>query len=477
MQLPTRAPASTRTAVVVLASVCLAARLLLFLAVRPWDEAVEKTIILRSDAAGYHQLATNLVEHHQFAQQPDGEPETLRTPLYPLFVAGVYRAFGAAPWIVLLLQTLLDALTCLLLFFAIRNIAGGSAAWFAALFHALDPFLVFYCVALMSETLFVLFCVIALYLLSIALERRFAAGCLPRVAGAALALGLAALVRPIATYLFAPILFFFVWTLRADPRKAWKASATFAAVFLVTLSPWLARNFANAGSVSLSTSGAYNLLVLNVGPMEMERTGQPMSVVREALLDEAARLMLADGVATTGANGFVEARYQARLAKQRILERPLSFLKFYALGIFTSFSNLETRGYADVLGLRGVDEDRFDLRAHPNPLEMIRAALAHKSAGELVLGGLSASFLLISYTCLVAGLWAARALPSGAARSFYLLCGILAAYFILLTGAAGLARFKVAATPFLEALAGAGAAWLWPKLLEKFGRARSSDLA
>ena len=457
---------------VLLLTVCLGARLLLFLAVRPWDETVEKTIILRSDAAGYHLLATNLVQHHQFAQQLGGEPETLRTPLYPLFVAGVYRVFGAAPWVVLLLQIGLDTLACLLLFFAIRSIAGGSPAFFAALFHALDPFLVFSSIALMSETLFVLLCVVALYFLSIVLERRFEAGALPRIAGAALALGLAALVRPIATYLFAPIFLFFIWTLRSDPMKAWKVVATFAAVFLVTLSPWLARNFMHFGVISLSTSGAYNLLVLNVGPMEMERTRQPMQVVRQALLDEASHMMLADGVSESGADGFVEARYHSRLARQRILERPLVFLEFYALGIFTSFSNLGTRGYADVLGLRSVDDDRFDLRAHPNPLEMFTAALAHKSAAELVVGGISASFLLISYTCLVLGLWVSRALPSGAARSFYFLCGILAAYFILLTGAAGLARFKVAATPYLETVAGAGAAFLWPKLLEKFRRAR-----
>ncbi|HXK22139.1 MAG TPA: hypothetical protein VMS55_05620, partial [Myxococcota bacterium] len=158
-----------------------------------------------------------------------------------------------------------------------------------------------------------------------------------------------------------------------------------------------------------------------------------------------------------------KARYQSRLALHYITERPIAFLKFYAFGVFTSFANLGTRGFADMLGLRDVDEDRFDLRAHPNVFDLLRAAIAHKTAGELWIGAVTGGSLLVFYACLAAGLRAARAMPAGRGRCFLLLCGVLAAYYVALTGAAGLARFRLAAMPYLVVVAGVGAADLWAR--------------
>src|SRR5262245_26684557 len=45
------------------------------------------------DEKDYNPLAINLVEHGEFAFTP-GTPTSLRPPLYPALVAGVYRLFG-----------------------------------------------------------------------------------------------------------------------------------------------------------------------------------------------------------------------------------------------------------------------------------------------------------------------------------------------------------------------------------------------
>jgi hypothetical protein len=110
-----------------------------------------------------------------------------------------------------------------------------------------------------------------------------------------------------------------------------------------------------------------------------------------------------------------------------------------------------------MLGIRNVEDHRFDLREHSGIVEVLTAALSHKTAGELCIGALSAAFLLVSYTCLLLGVWNARQPPTAAQRSFLLLCGAIAAYFVLITGTAGLARFRVAATPFLCPFVGLGA--------------------
>jgi 4-amino-4-deoxy-L-arabinose transferase-like glycosyltransferase len=456
-----RGTGSPRRPLLAVVLLCVAVRLAFFIAVQPWDATVEGETILRSDAVGYDALARNLLDLHRFTA--GGAPETLRTPLYPAFVALVYGAFGRAPWMVLLAQIGLAALSSALVFASARRIFGARAALAAGLFFALDPALVYSTLTLMSEPLFVLLCALALYAFGLASERHFDASSPGPLAAAAFALGLATWVRPIALYVPGAIaLFTLVWQ-RGDLRRALANAALFCAVFAATLAPWAARNLAVAGHFAFSSSGAYNLLVLDVSPMEMERRRERMEVVKPALLAEADARMAADGLHPETASGFERGRYQSRLALQYIAERPLTFAKYYAFGIFTSFANLGTRGYADWLGLRDLDDDRFDLRAHPNPFDLLRAALAHKSAAELWIGMFCAGFLLAFYPSIAIGALSLRG-RSEKERALLWLCAALTVYFVGLTGPAGLARFKLAATPFLDVLAGAGAARLTGRL-------------
>jgi hypothetical protein len=64
--------------------ICLSARLLFFIAVKPWDPFVVNTIILKADALGYHKLATTVVNSHQFAYENNGmdcEPRSIHSSL------------------------------------------------------------------------------------------------------------------------------------------------------------------------------------------------------------------------------------------------------------------------------------------------------------------------------------------------------------------------------------------------------------
>jgi 4-amino-4-deoxy-L-arabinose transferase-like glycosyltransferase len=450
---------STRTGTfLLLAALALTVRLAFFLAVRPWDPVVERDIIVRSDAVGYDLLARNLLEQGRFSRE-GSKPETLRTPLYPAFIAAVYAAFGPKPWVVLLFQTGLDALSCGLLYRGARRVLGQQAAVLAGVFFALDPTLVYASVTLMSETLFVLLCCLAFDGLVVAIARRHGASSRWPMGGAGFCFALAALVRPIALYVPYAIGLFLLISARRAPRDAFRSLAVFAVVFGATLAPWAVRNGVSSGAFAISSSGAYNLLVLNVGPMEMERRGQPMDEVKNALLAEANAALAAEGGDPSRANGFERAPYQSALARHYIAERPLAFAKFYAFGVFTSFANLGTRGYADWLGLRDVNDDRLDLRVYPSPVELVRAALAHKTPAEIWIGSVLAGFLFVFYPCVACGVAAARR-SAGSERDLLWLCVTLVVYFVTLTGPAGLARFKIAALPFLDVLAGAGAVWL-----------------
>lgn len=451
---------------IVIFTICLLIRLLFFVAVKPWDPVVTDELVLQTDAVGYHRLAVNLLEHHRYAY--DGELDAIRTPLYPLFVSFHYAVFGPRPWIVLLSQILLNTATCILLFVMIRRLLNSKVAVYASLFFAVNPFFILYSVYLFSDILFAFLCVTAAYFFSMAILKGFGPGSYSQIFLSALFFGLAALVRPVAQYIPVFIIGILFILLRREVVKAIGLSAAFAVVFLLVISPWSIRNALNYGNFSLSTSGAYNLLILYVTPMEMEKRGRSFDAVEEDLYQEAKSLMIQDGLVPDELNGFEKSKYWKDLAVQYMARNPIGFIKQYMLGIFRSFANLVTSGYADMLQLRNdYNEKKFDLRAHPNIFDLVRAWFTRKTGGEIFLGIVIGFYLLISYVCLSVGLFAAW---NQSNRAFLFFCVVMALYFILITGTAGLARFKLPAVPFYLSFVGVGSAYIAGNFRNKFAK-------
>jgi 4-amino-4-deoxy-L-arabinose transferase-like glycosyltransferase len=109
---------------------------LLLLASLPHDALLESV-----DARGYDLLARNLLAGHGFSLQdaPPYQPDGLRTPLDPLFVAAVYALAGPQPAAVAVVQALLDSLTTLLVAAIAARSLGRRAGIAAALLYALTP--------------------------------------------------------------------------------------------------------------------------------------------------------------------------------------------------------------------------------------------------------------------------------------------------------------------------------------------------
>lgn len=440
--------------------VCLALRVGFFLAARPWDEQVQTETVLHADAAGYDELAKAMLAEGRFGS---GRLSALRTPAYPLFIAGSYALFGPRPWTVLLLQILFDAASCGLLYAALVSVLSRKAALVAAVFYAADPFLILHCSMLLAETLFVFFCVAGLFFLSRALRAPPAAASVWPAAGAGLAFGLAALSRPVAVYLpvvIAAVLLIVLWR----RRKVWLLNmAAFAAVFAATVIPWCIRNWLAYDTFSLSSSGQYNLLVLHAAVMEASRRSQPYETVKQAMLAEADEQMAGDGINPDRANEFQKATYWKRLAMQYIRRRPGTFAKYCGRGVVHSFCNLSTGEFSRVLDLPRAEQGSgtFDIKAYPNLIEAAGAWFSRKSACEIVVGFIVLVFLLLSVGCSAFGLATAW---SGRTWGLLLPCLAVAAYFILIAGPAGLARFRLPAVPFYLPFAGAGAVWLAGRL-------------
>jgi len=436
---------------------CIGCRLAFFGAVHPWIPEIERDVVLRGDSQYYDKLANTFLESHRFAYSNTGRPDALRTPLYPLFVAGVYSLFGHAPWIVLLFQVILDSLSCLLLAITLARLVAPRVALIAALFYAVDPFLILYSSEFLSEILFVFFLVCAFYILSTGIsagsEKWRALG----YSLGGLVLGLATLVRPVSRYVPVFLVIFLLSRYRSAPRAALRYAVLALALFVLALTPWLIRNAEVFGNPFISTFDSYNLLVLNVVPLEREKRGLDSGTVKQQLLSEADSMMAAEGKNPEGWNQLERAAYWRRLAIRYIEANPVGFARFYFLGVIQSFWNLGTSEFARVLRIQLTP---FDIKAYSNITKLARGFLKAKGTRGFVIAALAFPFLLISYIGMAVGLVVSWKRYD---RGVLLLCLLFALYFVLITGIAGLARFRLPSIPFYLAFVGIGFDYLFER--------------
>jgi len=148
-----------------------------------------------SDMRTYDLLARNLAERGFYGIDQGPWPfRSYRPPLYPFLVSLVYRLFGYHHFAVRDLQAVLAAVSCLLLFFLGRELAGCAVALLGSFLFAADLSLVHLSGLFLSENLYLPLSFLLVWLL----VRGFEKPKMITFAGAGIIGGLAALCRPIA---------------------------------------------------------------------------------------------------------------------------------------------------------------------------------------------------------------------------------------------------------------------------------------
>lgn len=190
------------------------------------------------DELDYNILAVNLVEHHEFAFTP-GSPTSLRPPLYPAFVAGIYEIFGLENFqAVRLLQVILSLVTVLVVYRIGRTIASRRVALWAAGLCCFYPSLLGFNNLVLTEVLFTLLLSATCYAVVVHLKR----GTFPSALAAGLLLGLAALTRSVV-WLFPPVLVgFLLLAGKGSIGRRVIGAAAIVGAFAVTIAPWAVRN-------------------------------------------------------------------------------------------------------------------------------------------------------------------------------------------------------------------------------------------
>ncbi len=211
------------------------------------------------DELEYHELGANLAERGEMVLH--GVPCTMRPPLYPLFVAGIYAVFGVGNYqAVRAGQAVVGLFTSLLVYFLGRELYDRRVGRWAAGLTSFYPPLLGHACLLYSETLFALWVVLlALSVVWALRTERVAPWAAPAVF-----LGAASLTRSIL-WLFPPVLGLFVllaW--RAALWRRLAATGLIFAVFTATIAPWSIRcSRLEDTLVTIDVMGGRNLMMGN----------------------------------------------------------------------------------------------------------------------------------------------------------------------------------------------------------------------
>lgn len=228
--------------IILIFSIALILRLFLFVSVAPWQEGVEKEIILKfDDAPGYHNMAVHLAQGKPFNKVYD-------RALYQYLIVALYSIFGYKPYIVIIFQLIMGALTCVFLYKIIQKIAPENFALFGGLFLAFEYSSILYTNHLLSETMFTfIFIISTSFLMKFLMDNDNKA-----LIYSAIFLGLSTHIRSIGLYFLIFLIPVFLLYFRDNLKKGILLFSIFLLVFFIMIVPWMVRNYVVAGEFVLS---------------------------------------------------------------------------------------------------------------------------------------------------------------------------------------------------------------------------------
>ncbi len=304
------------------------------------------------DAQAYDVIAVNIVDGFGFREDSslsyEWDNAIVRAgPGYEYFLAGVYKIFGHHYEVVWIIQALLHTVSVWLIylialrvfsnieldekkdirkrFLAMLGMTGEGAkniALISAALFAFWPDLIEISAMLMTETLYLFFTVLTLFLFVKVYEDHKNI-CLALVSG--LITGLAVLTRP-PILLFIPI-FLFLYI----QKKSYKAGAVFLFAALAALSPWVIRNYLIYNQLIITTMiGEFNIWVGNTLQADGGQLADGYNPLREYVNE----------------NGFFGLKEKAGMEfKMFLLNHPFVFIKLTFLRFIRFFSLIRPMGF------------------------------------------------------------------------------------------------------------------------------------
>ena len=305
-----------------------------------------------SDSLEYHQLALNLVRDGTFSRSlsPPLEAETIRTPGYPLVLAGLYQVVGIRPGAVVAFQIGLSVATMLTAYRIASLLFGPRAGLLAAFLLALDPVSLYYSQVMLTETLFGAALTLSLlWMVRGSRDPFFAYPC-----GVGICLALATYTRPTGYYfgMLFPVVFFVATRKSQGWRRALVSSALMWLLFAVPIGMWQIHNYFFTGTVEFSQAKNQYLLIAKAAAIVATRDGLSLEEAQQRLAEQHAASLPPDFPRASQAH-VLES--QGKFAQAIVVAHPVLLIRTTLQGTAASLlgpSNLAHLFGADNVTLR-----------------------------------------------------------------------------------------------------------------------------
>jgi len=466
-------------------------------------------IFAKGDALDYHFLGQNLLQHQVFgfftkergilpevkndalALSPSTigpehrfTPDPYRTPGYPLFLALIY-GLGGGSYAAIVVQSLLSLLTLwLMVLFATWLFQQPALAWRVALLAAFEPLNLIFSHQLMSDSLFTLLLLAAIWLylkllLGPDLQQPWVCAIL-----AGLLLGAAILTRPVAIY-FPIVMVLWLLAYRSHlgqplanvsrplvDRTSTSGAPTgrvvvrqrgyfavFAVVTILTVTPWIARNYLIFQRFIISTSADHNLLINPGAQIETKLRfpdgGASYWEVRLQLETELTAQMAREGLKAD--NEADRAVYFREWSLRIMRAHPSLALRYYLKGLITQFFS-DIPNFFELLGFTREQRSGWGALIQQG----LRPALL-KYFGPYWPFWVAAAVPLIVYDLSLYLLTLAGIVGLCRSRSWFLLLILVSVigYFLAISAIIGLPRYRLPAMPCYIILAARGWYCTW----------------
>jgi len=425
---------------------CLALLLRLgaFFSFQPWEDEVVSTKILKTDGASYHNFALNILEGTDSG-------ETFWAPGLPVFLAAIYTVFGVKLWVVLLFNCFISTASVLILYKIAKSFFAVNVAIISSFLLAIDPHQVIYSQTLLTENVFIpLILLFFLFYIRYMSNRKFLL-----LVVTAVFLGLSMYFRPVANYLF----IFVAGAIILQTQHSWfkKVSRVLWFVFflVLTLSPWLIRNYKIHNHFGLTTNGGYNLLYIFAGSIYNNQFQMHPDSTEKML----KRKMYESGGEQIK-NPFVLDQNEKSVAFELIKEEPVKFFQNYFSGCLNIYTSLSSYQISSILGLEGsyvLSRNFYGV----SQLSQVDYFLEERKTEVIIISTTVLIFLAFSYLLMILGMF--KLIKDARYKEFILMFGMII-YFTMIVGTLGSgARFKLPISPFLFMFSAVGIVYVYDK--------------
>lgn len=414
--------------------------------------------LLQEDASLYWTGSAILLEHGSFSYDSKSglQPQTERVPGYFVFLAGVQALFGDSLTAALIVQSIVDAVTCVLIA-GIAALLTPHLALPAGILAALWPNMVIHSGTMLSDALFLMLFTAMLF----AASRFIARGNPGWAAMAGLALGLAIMTRTVVQllpFLMVPAAFVIPLRHRRGIAAAALATILFLTGALLPLTPLLHRNFDKFGAIALTAQTGTHIVGWVAPLVRRAIDGTPREIGAVALYADASSQLSAEGKKLEEMNPFEQSQSLTRFGLDAIAAYPFSAIaKAWANGAAV---NLAAPAVAIDTRVRALPHPSFDETTGDSLFGQTANFLSQSSPTYIaVMGGgilLSIFFLGLQGYGIVA---LTRDAPWAA-----LFAALCIGYFLAVNGPVGSPKYRLPFEPVLIVLSAIALRKIWMHL-------------